>query len=172
VINAGAGNDVVYTASGVTLSVWLFGESGNDLLDGGAGGDVVSGGDGIDLLNGGSGRDLLIGGLGNDLLLGGGGDDLLIGGTTAHDDSVAALAQVQAEWTSSRPHAVRVANLKSGSGSPDRLNGDAFLQSGATVFDDDAVDVLFGGSDRDWFFRPPSRRRDLIADAAPGEPIN
>jgi Ca2+-binding RTX toxin-like protein len=171
-IHAGAGDDVVYTAPGVTLSVWLFGEAGNDVLDGGAGDDVVLGGAAIDLLSGGGGRDLLIGGLGVDLLLGGGGDDVLIGGSTAHDDSSAALALIQAEWTSSRPHAVRVANIRDGAGSPDRLNGAAFLQLAATVFDDDAIDILFGGSDRDWFFRPPGRRRDVIGDAAPGEPIN
>ncbi len=50
----------------------IYGESGNDLLDGGAGNDS---------LYGSADQDTLIGGFGSDYLVGGGGADSLIGGT-------------------------------------------------------------------------------------------
>jgi hypothetical protein len=46
-------------------------------------------------------------------------------------------------------------NLKDGSGSADRLNGDIFLETdgeGATVFDDGDDDDLRGKSGTDWYF--------------------
>ncbi|MBU0997916.1 MAG: putative Ig domain-containing protein, partial [Firmicutes bacterium] len=56
-INGGLGNDM------------LYGYGGDDQLDGGIGNDYLFGGAGDDILIGGLGRDYLFGGLGNDLYL-------------------------------------------------------------------------------------------------------
>ncbi len=69
VIDAGAGNDTIYS------------ELGNDTVDAGAGNDTVQGDEGDDSLSGGVGDDFLHGGEDNDTLLGEDGDDLLYGGT-------------------------------------------------------------------------------------------
>ncbi len=58
----------------------LEGGNGNELLDGGAGNDRLDGGNGNDTLRGGSGNDTLLGGNGNDTLQGGDGNDELEGG--------------------------------------------------------------------------------------------
>jgi CubicO group peptidase (beta-lactamase class C family) len=58
----------------------LFGDRGNDLLVGGAGDDYLSGGRGDDQLKGGAGSDQLFGDQGNDYLDGGAGFDILKGG--------------------------------------------------------------------------------------------
>lgn len=57
----------------------LFGNEGNDRLQGGRQADVINGGRGHDRLLGARGNDLLIGGSGNDFLSGGKGDDRLKG---------------------------------------------------------------------------------------------
>jgi Ca2+-binding RTX toxin-like protein len=56
----------------------LFGEGGNDTLNGGTKNDRLYGGSGNDTLNGNAGNDILDGGAGNDTLVGGAGDDLYI----------------------------------------------------------------------------------------------
>ena len=55
----------------------LFGNTGNNSLDGAGNNDSVYGGAGNDTLSGGSGNDLLDGQAGQDRLIGGAGDDLL-----------------------------------------------------------------------------------------------
>ena len=57
----------------------VFGEAGNDTLDGGAGDDSLIGGAGTDVLSGGSGDNSLTGGEGDDTLDGGDQDDSLFG---------------------------------------------------------------------------------------------
>jgi Ca2+-binding RTX toxin-like protein len=141
----------------------LFGGDGNDILRGGPGNDALIGGSGNDLLDGGAGRDLLIGGQGSDSLAAGSGGALLIGGRTLFDDSDAALSAIVAEWSSSRSYVDRISNL-SGNGSGPRSNGNTFLQTQATVFNDDSKDFLTGGPGDDWFFADfISRKRDTIA---------
>ena len=170
IAHGGAGDDDIQEASGLSLPAWLYGEDGNDRLNGGGGNNVLLGGAGDDLLVGGGGRDLLIGGEGRDLLIG--GDDLLIPGTTAFDANDMALAAITAEWTSGRSYNDRVANLR-GTGSGPRANGNFFLTvSGpdATVFDDDEFDVLTGGSGMDWFFADLSQ--DIILGWRPGERVD
>ncbi len=148
-INGGLGNDLV---SGQQGDDTVDGGTGNDTVNGGIGNDVLLGSAGNDELTGDFGRDLLIGGLDSDTLMGKIFDDILVAGTTAHDANNAALAAILAEWSNlDRLYAVRVANIRDGSGSPDRLNG-AFFLSVATVFDDAAADTLLGGKDMDWFF--------------------
>jgi hypothetical protein len=77
-----------------------------------------------------------------------------------------------AEWSSARSYETRVNNLR-GVGSQPRDNGNSFLTtsgSQATVFNDDSVDVLAGGSGRDWFFAATSgKAKDLFLPLAPNE---
>jgi Ca2+-binding RTX toxin-like protein len=173
----GDGNDRL---SGGTENDVLSGQAGNDLLRGGDDTDTLSGGDGNDivlgeagndLLSGNLGRDLLIGGAGRDYLSGHGDDDVLIGGRTRHDANDLALRAILAEWTSARTYSQRVANLR-GTPNPqlaNRLNGNSFLVSGATVFDDGVADSLSGGTAADWFFADPL---DVVSDAVAGEQID
>lgn len=142
-INGGRGDDVILSGGG------------NDRIKAGSGNDIVMAGGGNDRVDAGRGEDLLIGGDGADRLRGRKNDDLLIAGTTAFDDNHAALEEILAEWTSSRDFDTRVMNLRDGSGSTERLNGDTFLVSegsDATVFDDGVKDNLKGDRGHDWFF--------------------
>ncbi|WP_310599361.1 calcium-binding protein, partial [Desulfobulbus sp.] len=59
----------------------LFGEGGNDTLNGGMDDDILYGDDGNDTLMGSAGSDTLYGGADDDYLSGGAGNDLLAGGT-------------------------------------------------------------------------------------------
>lgn len=159
-----AGDDEIKVNGSVVVPAWLYGDAGDDRLQGGAGDDILLGGDGDDLLSGGSGRDLLIGGRGADRIVGNADDDILIAGYTAFDYDAAgrlkasheqSLDRVMAEWASVRDYAVRITNLTNGSGSADRNNGSTFLKAsgeGATIFDDADKDVLTGSSGEDWFF--------------------
>lgn len=72
-----SGNDALEGYGGNDL---IFGYDGNDDLEGGAGSDKLNGGSGYDSLDGGSGNDKLNGGSGNDSLYGGTGNDQLLGG--------------------------------------------------------------------------------------------
>src|SRR3954454_11955596 len=65
-----AGDDDIQVTGSVTVSLWLYGDGGNDRLKGGSGSNVLLGGGGDDLLVGGGGRDILIGGTGADRLVG------------------------------------------------------------------------------------------------------
>lgn len=58
----------------------VFGEAGNDVLEGRNGDDFLNGGRGGDRLEGGNGQDSLIGGYGEDALNGNAGNDILDGG--------------------------------------------------------------------------------------------
>ncbi|MFO7908238.1 MAG: PKD domain-containing protein [Pirellulaceae bacterium] len=171
----GDGNDRAVVTGNVSVPAKLDGGPGNDFLKGAQGNDILLGGDGRDLLVGHRGRDLLIGGSGRDRLVGNRGDDILIGGYTAYDANELALAAVMAEWTSGRDYSTRVENLRR-DGSGPQLNDNYFLiaQDGeefnpvATVFDDDARDVLTGSHGVDWFFancrHDDEARRDRITD--------
>ncbi|MBM1219448.1 Hint domain-containing protein [Ponticoccus sp. SC2-23] len=77
-IEAGAGNDVVFSGDGNDT---VFGGDGQDSLYGGGGEDTLAGGDGNDNIQSGSGNDSIDGGAGNDLLYGQGGNDAIYGGT-------------------------------------------------------------------------------------------
>jgi Ca2+-binding RTX toxin-like protein len=128
------------------------------------------GGAGADALTGGSGRDLLIGGLGTDTLRGGGGDDILIGGYTNYDANVTALLAVMKEWgRTDADYNTRVKHL-SGSLSGG-LNGSYFLKA-TTVYDDTAIDSLFGEAGSDWFFaRKSGTKKDMLNDLSTGETV-
>lgn len=143
------GNDDSGVSGNLTLSAWLYGDEGNDRLQGGGRADILVGGGGDDELLGGQGRDILLGGAGRDRLQAGPGDDLLIGGTTSYDANEAALLALSREWASRADYVQRVGHLTGQiSGG---LNGTNLLKK-TTVFDDAAQDKLGGGSGRDLYF--------------------
>uniref|UniRef100_A0A8J7A7Z1 Calcium-binding protein n=1 Tax=Desmonostoc muscorum LEGE 12446 TaxID=1828758 RepID=A0A8J7A7Z1_DESMC len=73
-------SDNILDASAFSLGkVYLYGDAGNDTLNGGAGNDYLYGQDNSDRLTGGAGNDYLYGGNGDDLLNGGAGNDYLYG---------------------------------------------------------------------------------------------
>ncbi|HMC10735.1 MAG TPA: calcium-binding protein, partial [Pirellulaceae bacterium] len=156
----GDGNDVIDGAVG---SDRLYGQAGNDTLIGGVGNNILVGGDGNDKLIARYGRNILIGGTGKDTLYGNAQDDILIAGSTAHDEDDAALQAILAEWTSGNSYENRVDNIRgTGLGG---ANG-PFVFDELTVFDDGAVDTLFGSAGRDLFF---IGSRDKIKDRAKNE---
>jgi Ca2+-binding RTX toxin-like protein len=140
VVDALGGSDTVNISSTISRRSWVYGGSGDDVVNAASsGGNLLLGGDGNDRLSGGAGRDLLIGGTGVDVLGGSGGDDILIGGLTTLDGETAALAAVMAEWSSTNSYAVKVDNLT------------RFFQPGTTVPNDGEADELRGARARDWF---------------------
>ncbi len=123
------GNDTIRGASRQANT--LFGNTGNDRLNGGRQDDVLNGGAGNDCLSGDCGNDLLVGGAGDDYLSGGEGNDRLQGsagndqlfGDRGNDD------------------------LDGGAG-VDRLNGG---QGNDTLIDYDGGDQITGGRGNDVF---------------------
>ena len=163
IVYAGAGNDTVQVAGGITIPSILFGGDGNDTIDGGNGASVLMGGDGNDTLRGGNSNDILIGGKGIDNLSGLAGDDVLIGGTTSHDDNIVALCALLDEWSRTGvAYTTRVDHLLGVSAG---LNG-AYLFNDSTVFDDLAANTLSGTSGTDLFFQGLS---DILSDATTSE---
>ncbi len=169
------GNDTLRLTGGLTVPAFLFGGDGNDTLDAGGStaSNVLVGGTGTDALTGGSGRDLLIGGLGADTLHGGGGDDILIGGYSDYDANLTALYAIMKEWTRTDANYSARVNHLNGSLSGG-LNGLTFLTSKTvhTVFDEAAIDSLFGEAGSDWFFaRKSGTYKDRVNDSSTGEVV-
>ncbi|MCE2596542.1 type I secretion C-terminal target domain-containing protein, partial [Motilimonas cestriensis] len=90
IADGGAGDDIIYGGSqgvddpNVTQDAlerpishfdYIYGNDGNDMIDGGLGYDVLRGGSGNDLIKGGAGDDDIAGNSGNDILIGGEGSD-------------------------------------------------------------------------------------------------
>jgi hypothetical protein len=73
------GDDKALVDAGITLSVQLVGDEGDDHVQGGSGNDRLDGGPGNDTLLGGAGDDQLSGGDGDDALFGEAGNDSLDG---------------------------------------------------------------------------------------------
>jgi Ca2+-binding RTX toxin-like protein len=160
-----AGDDDLQIAGSINLAAWLYGGMGNDRLKGGSGDDLLVGEAGDDLLVGNNGRDLLIGGLGSDRIVGNADDDILIAGhlvyaDQAHAEHNLALSSIMREWNSGHLLGDKTANLQGlrtdrESAFDLRENGQYFLKTSgadATVFDDDARDLLTGCEGIDWFF--------------------
>jgi len=141
-MNGGGADDVLI---GGSLDDELRGGTGNDRLIGGimaqSGNDTMLGEEGVDVLFGHSGSDSLNGGSGGDLLV---ADTLLFANIPA------ATQAIQAEWTSARTYAERVANI-SGTGVGPNANGGTVLTPNGTVDTDGTVDNLLGGTEQDWF---------------------
>ena len=171
------GNDQVVIDDDVDVDAEIWGGRGNDYLEGGEGNDIIWGGAGNDVLFGGEGRDILIGGTGADNMVGDAQDDILIGSLTAYDEEFnqtapsafgsaqrlalsaqrLAMEAILAEWTSNRSYVTRRNNIL-GVGTGVRLNGNNFLKVNDstllsnTVFDDGALDRMWGSCGTDWFF--------------------
>jgi hypothetical protein len=155
----GNGNDIAWVANNVREPVFIDRGAGDDVINAGNGNSILLGGAGDDLLFAGSGRNLVIGGIGNDVLAASkSGGSILIGGSTNHDANEQALRDILAEWSSNRWRQERSAHVTDGSGSANRINRGAFLNS-STLIDDGVVDIVFGDSQRDWIFERPARPR-------------
>ena len=165
----GSGNDSLIVDSKIRVHLQVDAGAGKDTIFAGGGPAVIVGGSGNDALYGGIGRDVLIEGAGRDQLSGGGGSDLLIAGATAYDMNAAALAAILSEWSSTRSLAARSANLRSGNG-PVLAGTGVMLMANATVFADNDVDTLVGGSDLDWFIF--DLKKDKAKDRTQGELLN
>ena len=151
-------------AVGGTGSDTLLGNTVANRLTGGLGDNILVGMEGGDILEAGSGRDILIGGLGLDILKGDAGDDILIAGRTASDTSLSNLDTLRTQWISGNAYAARITNLRAGVGSPL-----VSLKATINVLNDAGEDdVLYGGTDTDWFFRAVD---DVITDLFAGETI-
>ena len=154
---AQAGNDDVQVPGSIDLSAWLYGGEGNDRLKGGAGHDVLLGELGNDLLVGQSGRDILVGGWGSDRIVGNADDDILIAGYLNFADRDAALCAIMQEWISDGGYDERRDNIRgAGTGDyfllQDDVEDEGVVIRTATVFDDNAKDILTGSTGIDWFF--------------------
>jgi hypothetical protein len=160
VVHGLAGNDTISVAQNVLVSAWLYGDDGNDQLQGGGGPTLLMGVAGNNTLWGGNGRTIIIGGPGSNSLEAGAGDAVLIGGSTAYDANDAALLSLLNIWNSSASYAARVAQITTASpASPYALNA-------ATVLDGQAADNVFGGSGMDLFFQYPD---DKLLQTRPNE---
>lgn len=176
-IVGGLGNDVVVGEGG---NDYLFGNEdfdvviglgGDDYIDGGSGDDILVGDEpgtpGNDTIFGSAGRDIIFAVLGSDLISGGTGDDLIISGDGDFGFFGDNLIAIRDEWLSGNSYATRVANI-SGTG-PGGANGTAYIQPGVNVFDDGAVDTVYGNEDNDWFI--VSLTQDITPDVNIGVEI-
>jgi Ca2+-binding RTX toxin-like protein len=139
-------------AATTTISTWTWGRasSSSSLRT------VSRVGKGIGVLT------ILDGGAGNDILSGGDGSTILLGGPTAHDNEVAALLQILAEWTSTDCYRTRIDKLRNGTDGLPKFDA-------TTVFDDGAVDILHGNQGLDWFF---AGLDDQLPDRFSAEQVN
>jgi PKD repeat protein len=172
IVFGGAGDDSLQSNADVAVSFEIYGGAGKDTIKCGLGNDLMVGGDGNDQLTGNDGRDILIGGTGADAVTSNNGDDILIAGETSFDNDPVSLRAILAEWSSGRSYTERVNNIRNGTGSPTRANGNVFLQADVTVFDDAAVDTLTGNTGTDWFFANIDLGTKDKADVKAGEVVD
>jgi Ca2+-binding RTX toxin-like protein len=140
------GDDTVTLSTNLPSA--LFGQQGNDTLNGGTSSDILRGGDGNDVLNGNEGNDALIGEAGDDLLTGGDGVDTAdftagsgatvdLNNTSTPQDTGAGLDTLSGG----------IENINGSTSGRDELRGDAapnaFIGSGGNDF----FDLADGGSD-------------------------
>lgn len=141
----------------------LIGSPNADVLDGGHHNDIILGSlsasNAGDLLIGDRGRDILIGGAGADVIVGGGEEDLLIAGFYNPATPLWGLFSVRYVWSINfTSFAERTEDLLT------PYNGEHVLLAGTTVIDDDAVDIVLGDEERDWYFVDTDE--DLISEFA------
>jgi Ca2+-binding RTX toxin-like protein len=157
VIDAGAGNDLV-DGSALTISVTIYGGTGNDILIGGSNDDKLYGQDG---------DDDLIGNLGNDYLDGGDGSDGLVGdkGTIVREvvtgpASLLSTPDGKVEASINNPGIIRrnITLIDENLGGNDILvggNGNDYLHGGAgndKLYGNDGADALYGDAGNDEIF--------------------
>jgi Ca2+-binding RTX toxin-like protein len=152
IVHGDEGDDDISVSNSIDVSFWLYGDLGDDRLDGGAGHDALFGGLGDDHLVGGSGRDFLVGGGGADRIVGNSDDDILVSGILLYESNETAIDRIMREWTANATYANRTAHLLGASGG---LNDGYYLITdgpSANVLDDNTSDTLTGSSGTDWFF--------------------
>lgn len=145
VIEGRGGDDTIYGdlfPGGEGGNDQILAGSGNDVVFGGAGNDYINGGDGNDILSGDDGDDYLVGGLGADIIRGGAGNDFLFGnGVVAGGPlPILEIITVDVDGVTGLPIA------------PAAIFGGEMGE--LPIVDDNASDVLYGGSGRDsaWGF--------------------
>jgi Ca2+-binding RTX toxin-like protein len=153
VMRGGDGADFLLIGGNIStvMKPLMYGEAGNDTINGGLGHDVMVGGEGNDSLSGNQGKDLLIGGNGSDFLSGQNGDDILVASKSDYDDpaianSRTALNDIRTVWIGAGAYNLRVASIRAGVGGTQNAK-----LSDTTINNDGAFDQLFGGSESDWF---------------------
>ena len=188
VIRAGGGDDRLTTnESQVTVPIRIYGEAGDDWLEGGSGNDSIFGGngddsifgrDGDDTLSGNAGADKIYGhagndeingGEGNDQAWGGSGDDFL-GGNEGDDQLRGENGDdtLRGDEGNDYLHGGLNNDALFGSAGLDELWGgahDDVLNAGA----DAAADKLWGNGGFDQFFADPNT--DDIRDRTSSEPL-
>jgi hypothetical protein len=131
------------TATGVTRSVWFYGEGTSNTLVGGSGNDILIGGPGNDTITGGGGRDILIGGGGTDTLKGNSAD-ILVAGATLYDQNTPAnqvsLNTILTAWINHQKSTIPIVGGAKG----------APQFSDQTITTDDSGDILIGTKDS-WY---------------------
>ena len=139
-------------ASGtVTHALLLFGEDGNDSLQGGDGNDALDGGAGVDGLSGGAGNDTLRGGAGADGIAGGVGTDTL----SYNDGRTTAVTASLAGPNSDNDAPATAVETLEGSAQGDTLTGTSLTNTLSGLGGDDVLigaggaDTLNGGSGAD-----------------------
>jgi Ca2+-binding RTX toxin-like protein len=179
----GGAQDDFLDASNFSGNAILRGSGGSDLLWGGAGNDILVGGDGHDWLDGGAGNDLVQGGSGNDVLIGGEGSDrltswittprqpdsdLLIGASFKYGKNHLVIDEILAVWAySPESYDQRVHRLKNQGVGENKLKVNQ-----ASILEDQAADILFGGQDQDWFWNSQSDPARDSSDANAEEIIS
>jgi Ca2+-binding RTX toxin-like protein len=134
ILNGDGGNDFLYGGDGNDT---LNGGTGKDIAEGGNGNDQINGDAGSDKLSGNDGDDQLNGGTGRDILFGGRGNDLLLG--EAQDDVL------RGELGND--------TLDGGSGNDTLIgvDGTTILPVPQLGFGKDDIDILTGGEGNDVF---------------------
>jgi Effector protein/RTX calcium-binding nonapeptide repeat (4 copies) len=131
-IHGGEGRDFISVDPQVRNNLHLYGDAGNDRIEGGAGNDIIYGGAGRDYIDGREGDDTIFGEAGNDFLYGGRGNDV-IEGSDGND-------YLEGGKGNDVLHGNAGNDVVSGGRGDDRVFGDA------------GNDVLYGGSGTDEIF--------------------
>jgi hemolysin type calcium-binding protein/Big-like domain-containing protein len=141
-------DDTVTLATGLISA--LFGQNGNDTLNGGSGKDVLTGGDGNDVLNGNDGNDVFRAEANSD------GDDQMSGGNGSGDlASYATTSGVTVDLGTSVPQNTGVGmdsftgieDINGSTTGGDKLTGDASVNTFNGSGGNDEFHVNGGGSD-------------------------
>ncbi|MBN9020661.1 MAG: hypothetical protein J0H08_00860 [Rhizobiales bacterium] len=134
------GNDTIYGDEGANGDGGLdqiFGGDGDDVVLAGGGDDYVNGGDGDDMVDAGDGDDYVVGGLGADEVYGGAGDDIILGNGIPDDAPLPLLELIS----------VNVDGIGEMPIDPAEFFGGELGE--LPIVDDDAADVLNGGTGND-----------------------
>lgn len=174
VVVGGAGDDTIY---GNDLVAMKGASGGNNVITGGGGNDTIYGNYGTNPTGDGGegGQNVIIGGTGADTIYAsqqvdgaeGGQGSILVGGSTTLD--AVALQYVLSEWISSDTYADRIAKINGSL--PGGANGSNYLIAGGTVFNDGAIDQLFGDTNGSKHWYLPTLAQDVASRTKAGETI-